>query len=53
MDKQELRATHRNLMNWLTKYKEQTVPLDDKVELLIFSIASLCIALAGHGKEDA
>jgi hypothetical protein len=46
MDKVLLKLTHRNLMDWLQKSREETVSLERKMNVLMLSVADLCIALA-------
>ena len=46
MDKVLLKLTHRNLMDWLQKSREETVPFDQKINVLMLSVADLCAALA-------
>ncbi len=46
MDKVLLKLTHRNLMDWLQKSRGETVSLDQKMTVLMLSVADLCAALA-------
>ena len=51
MDKVLLKLTHRNLMDWLTKSRDETVSLDQKINVLMLSVADLCVALADDETE--
>lgn len=46
MNKQLLLFTQRNLMDWLIKSREQTVTTDEKIEILMCSLADMCQALS-------
>jgi hypothetical protein len=47
MDTELLKLTHRNLMAALTRCREQTVSDREKLELLMFSLAEMSLAMAG------
>lgn len=46
MDKELLNLTRQNLMEFLVRCREESVPVDQKLELIIFSLADIAAALA-------
>lgn len=48
-----LRWTHKNLMSWMTKSREQTVPVDKKLDIIMMSLADICQALGTDGTEES
>ena len=46
MDRILLKITHRNLMACLAQSREEGVSVDEKINILILSLADLCAALA-------
>jgi hypothetical protein len=52
MNKKLLRLAQRNLNDWLTKCREETVSVDRKLELIMFSLSDICTALGTDGTQD-
>jgi hypothetical protein len=53
MNKQLLKITHSNLMGWLTKCREETVSPDKKLEIIMMSLADICVAMATDGTQES
>jgi hypothetical protein len=53
MNKAILKFTARNLGDWMIKSREQTVTVDQKLELIMFSIRDICIALCTDGSQES
>jgi hypothetical protein len=53
MNKALLKFTARNLGDWMTKSREQTVTVDQKLDLIIFSLKDICTALCTDGTQDS
>jgi hypothetical protein len=46
MDKKLLQNTKRNLYDWLTKCRHETVHLDKRMEIIMMALADMCEAMA-------
>jgi hypothetical protein len=53
MNKAILKFTAKNLGDWMIKSREQTVTVDQKLELIMFSIRDICIALCTDGTQES
>jgi hypothetical protein len=53
MNKTMLKFTARNLSDWMTKSDQQTVTADQKLNLLIFSLRDICVALCTDGSQES
>jgi hypothetical protein len=45
MNKFMLAWTHSNLNSWMHKATQETVPIDKKLDLIMFSLADMCQAI--------
>lgn len=53
MNEALLKLTHKNLMGWLTRCREETVSTDQKIEIVMMSLADICTALATDGTAES
>ena len=53
MNKALLKSTARNLDDWMTKSMQQTVTIDQKLDLIMFSLKDICVALCTDGSQES
>jgi hypothetical protein len=53
VNKDLLLLTRNNLMAWVGRSREETVSVDKKLELIMFSLADMCAALGRDTEETA
>jgi hypothetical protein len=53
MNKTILKFTARNLDDWMTKSMQQTVTIDQKLDLIMFSLKDICVALCTDGSQES
>jgi hypothetical protein len=53
VNKDLLLLTRDNLMAWVGRCQEETVSVDKKLELIMFSLADMCAALSRDTEETA
>ena len=52
MNKELLQFTQRNLSSWLVRCYENSVSVDDKLNLILFSLSDICTALGTDGTQE-